>query len=257
MPTVEKRVRELREARGWTQVQLGVYAGISPSTVNLIEHGHRNPNTTTLQKLATALGVEPGDLFTESDSPKVSAPPSLQPSFNDVLSEDERREEEAEGDLEGDLFLLGGAVGAERPSLEEFSEDLLVRTLGRLIAVRRRLRDSESEELRRVLADLTDRLIIPVAQELDERLIGGLGEEKLVERLSERDYAALAELYRLSEPRKESMPRMHAVAERSLARSGARVGVRGEWEEEPLSAMQRERSAAPRTPDEASGAEAG
>ena len=251
MPTVEKRVRELREARGWTQVQLGVYAGISPSTVNLIEHGHRNPNTTTLQKLAAAFGVEPGDLFAEGDSPKVSATPSLQPSFNDVLSEEDRREEEEEGDL----LLLGGAVGAERPSLGDFSEDLLTRTLVRFITVRRRLRDSESEELKSFGADLTDRLIIAVAEELDERLIGGLGEEELVERLSERDYEALAELYRLSEPRKESMPRMHAVAERSLARSGARVGVRGAWEEEPFSAMQRERNAAPRTPDEASGAE--
>jgi excisionase family DNA binding protein len=182
------------------------------------------------------------------------APPKVEAPTSPAPAEDEERREEEE---EGDLFLLGGALGAEHPPLEGFSEDLLVRTLARFIAVRRRLRDSESEELRRGGGDLTDRLIIAVAEELDERLIGGLGEEELVERLSERDYEALAELYRLSEPRKESMPRLRAVAERSLARSGARVGVRGAWEEEPLSAMQRERSAPPRTPGEASGAEAG
>src|SRR3954470_6916334 len=73
MPTVGKQDRELRETRGWTQAQLGVYAGISPSTVNLIEHGHRNPNAITLQKLADALKVQPGDLFAGTEGPKAEA----------------------------------------------------------------------------------------------------------------------------------------------------------------------------------------
>ena len=253
---IGSRVRAKRRALNLSQEALARRAGVTLNAVGALERGvSSDPHYSTLAGLAAALDTSISDLLGEEPEwavPKAKAPSPSELTFNDVLQEQERREEE-----EGDLLLLGGAVGAERPSLEEFSENLLVRTLGRFIAVRRRLRDSESEELRRGGGALTDGLIVAVAEELDERLLGGRGEKELVERLSERDYEALAELYRLSEPRKESMPRMHAVAERALARSGARVGVRGEWEEEPLSAMQRERNAAPRTPDEVSGAEAG
>jgi transcriptional regulator with XRE-family HTH domain len=254
---IGSRVRAKRRALNLSQEALARRAGVTLNAVGALERGvSSDPHYSTLAGLAAALDTSISDLLGEEPelaNPKAKASSPSELTFNDVLQEQERREEEAAGDL----FLLGGALGAERPPLEGFSEDLLDRTLARFIAVRRRLRDSESEELKRGGGDLTDRLIIAVAEELDERLFGGLGEEELVERLSERDYEALAELYRLSEPRKESMPRMHAVAERSLARSGARVGVRGEWEEEPFSAMQRERNAAPRTPDEVSGAEAG
>ncbi len=65
------RVRELREERGWNQTVLGYHAGLSPSQISLIENGKRNPSAETLQGIATALGVEVGDLF-----PKADAPPS-------------------------------------------------------------------------------------------------------------------------------------------------------------------------------------
>jgi putative transcriptional regulator len=62
---VGKKVRELREGRGWNQAQLGVYAGLSPATVNLIERGHRTPNMSTIAKLARVFEVEPGVFFGE------------------------------------------------------------------------------------------------------------------------------------------------------------------------------------------------
>jgi XRE family transcriptional regulator, regulator of sulfur utilization len=71
MQQVGKQIKELREGRGWTRVQLGVYAGVSTATVSLAESGQRTPNAETLVKLAHAFGVEPGALFSEPALPKV------------------------------------------------------------------------------------------------------------------------------------------------------------------------------------------
>jgi transcriptional regulator with XRE-family HTH domain len=56
-------VKELRDEKGWNQTVLGYHAGLSPSQISLIENGKRNPSAETLQGIATALGVEVGDLF--------------------------------------------------------------------------------------------------------------------------------------------------------------------------------------------------
>ena len=69
MSEVGREIRRLRQAKGWTQGQLAVYAGSSQPTVNLIETGKRNPSAMTLQKLARALEVEVADLFPKGQSP--------------------------------------------------------------------------------------------------------------------------------------------------------------------------------------------
>jgi transcriptional regulator with XRE-family HTH domain len=69
MGDVGQEVRRLREARGWSQPKLAVEAGIAVSGVSQIENGKRNPNASTLVKLARALDVEVADFF-----PKVEAP---------------------------------------------------------------------------------------------------------------------------------------------------------------------------------------
>jgi transcriptional regulator with XRE-family HTH domain len=69
MAEVGQQIRRLREAKGWNQAELAVYAGIGPSGVSQIETSKRNPSAATLQKIAEALGVEISDLF-----PKVEAP---------------------------------------------------------------------------------------------------------------------------------------------------------------------------------------
>lgn len=51
------RVKALREARGWSQRQLAMRAGLKGSHVTMIESGERNPKQDTIQKLAGALGV--------------------------------------------------------------------------------------------------------------------------------------------------------------------------------------------------------
>lgn len=50
-------VRELREKRGISQEDLAHEAGITTSTVSLIERGRSNPTWSTVKNLARALNV--------------------------------------------------------------------------------------------------------------------------------------------------------------------------------------------------------
>lgn len=50
-------LRRLRKARGWTQPRLGRLAGISPSTVCVLETGTNGPSLLTACALARALGT--------------------------------------------------------------------------------------------------------------------------------------------------------------------------------------------------------
>ena len=64
-----QEVRRLREEKRWGQKELAFYAGLSQSVISEIETGKRKPNTRTLEKLATALEVEVGDLFPKGQRP--------------------------------------------------------------------------------------------------------------------------------------------------------------------------------------------
>jgi transcriptional regulator with XRE-family HTH domain len=58
-----ERVRELREARGLSQEELGFRAGLHRTAVSFIERAQRSSTLETIEKLATALEVEPGELM--------------------------------------------------------------------------------------------------------------------------------------------------------------------------------------------------
>lgn len=62
-----ERVRELREAHGWTQEELGRRAGLNKETVNRFELGGGN-RTSTINKLSAALGLSASSLLSDSDS---------------------------------------------------------------------------------------------------------------------------------------------------------------------------------------------
>lgn len=57
------RVREIRKNRGLLQQQLADRAGVSMQTISNLENGRHVPDTSTLLKIAKALGVSLGDLL--------------------------------------------------------------------------------------------------------------------------------------------------------------------------------------------------
>ena len=57
------RIRQLREAKGWTQADLAERARMSRSQLAMIEAETRPANTLRLNAIAAALGVVPEDLF--------------------------------------------------------------------------------------------------------------------------------------------------------------------------------------------------
>jgi transcriptional regulator with XRE-family HTH domain len=64
MSPIGFRVRELREARGWTQTELAKRAGIRRATVNRLENQRvTSIDLTVLEKLAKALDVDPAYLL--------------------------------------------------------------------------------------------------------------------------------------------------------------------------------------------------
>lgn len=60
---VGKRVRDLREAKGWSQEELGFQSGLHRNYIGGIERGERNLAVLNLDKLAKALGVQARDLL--------------------------------------------------------------------------------------------------------------------------------------------------------------------------------------------------
>jgi transcriptional regulator with XRE-family HTH domain len=60
-----QKLKRQRVTRGFTQRSLAEEAGVSPSTVNLLEQRQKNErfHPTTLVRLAEALDIEPADLL--------------------------------------------------------------------------------------------------------------------------------------------------------------------------------------------------
>lgn len=52
------RIKEHRQARGWTQEQLAEMANASKGYISLLESGRRDPSAETLRSLAAAFGVD-------------------------------------------------------------------------------------------------------------------------------------------------------------------------------------------------------
>jgi transcriptional regulator with XRE-family HTH domain len=58
-----KRLRELRQDRMLSQMELAKMAGTTQATISLFERGERTAQPRTVRKLADALGVEPRELL--------------------------------------------------------------------------------------------------------------------------------------------------------------------------------------------------
>ena len=62
MKTVGEHIRAARERAVLNQGELAHAAGISRSSLSMIENGRKQPRMTTIRKIAQALGVPPGEL---------------------------------------------------------------------------------------------------------------------------------------------------------------------------------------------------
>ena len=60
---LNNRIRQAREARGWTQAELAARIGVSRKTVNTVENQVFTPSTLIALKLARALELPVEDLF--------------------------------------------------------------------------------------------------------------------------------------------------------------------------------------------------
>src|SRR4051812_48342881 len=74
-PLFGRRLRAFRDAKGWTQAQLGEAAGMRQNVVARLEAGDREPGWGTVQKLADALGVDVGEFRKGSDAATPDAEP--------------------------------------------------------------------------------------------------------------------------------------------------------------------------------------
>jgi transcriptional regulator with XRE-family HTH domain len=87
---IAARVRELRDAKGWSLDVLAEHSKVSRSNISLIERGQSSPTATVLDKLATALDVPLASLFERHAEPATEPSPisrsSEQPIWTDPAS---------------------------------------------------------------------------------------------------------------------------------------------------------------------------
>lgn len=65
-----RNIRNIRKARGLSQVQLAEMAGLNQATVSKVERGEMNVTLEVIDAIATALNVQPVQLF---DLPELQA----------------------------------------------------------------------------------------------------------------------------------------------------------------------------------------
>ncbi|KKB86089.1 hypothetical protein VW29_04195 [Devosia limi DSM 17137] len=64
--TFGRNVRQARKDKGWTQEQLAFEAGVKRAYLSEVENGQRNVSLDVVEKLAKALGAEPGALMDQA-----------------------------------------------------------------------------------------------------------------------------------------------------------------------------------------------
>lgn len=60
---VGKRIKQIRQSKGLTQMELARNAGLAQSFVSTLERGHKSPTIRSLEKIAAALDVPPKELL--------------------------------------------------------------------------------------------------------------------------------------------------------------------------------------------------
>ena len=98
------KIREAREAKGFTQFQLAELIEKSPEFISLIENNRRLPSLDTLDELSVVLGISIRFFF-EVESGKKLAKASTRKKIDSIL------DSQAEKDLKKTLQLLKLSLG--------------------------------------------------------------------------------------------------------------------------------------------------
>jgi transcriptional regulator with XRE-family HTH domain len=66
MGATEMNIKEERIRRGWTQIDLSYFSRVPAAEISRIECGRLKPSTGQLDRIAKALGIEPGQISAEA-----------------------------------------------------------------------------------------------------------------------------------------------------------------------------------------------
>ena len=94
-----RRIRSLKNTKGWTQQDLGEHADVNYKHIGAIERGQQNPSIAVLAKIAAALGVELRELF--RFEPEALDRKQVETQINAIL------QSLSDGDLDRMLSALG------------------------------------------------------------------------------------------------------------------------------------------------------
>lgn len=84
VPVNGKKIREFREAKGWSAYKLGAKTGLSPSAIWDLERG-RNRSTYHVIEIAHALGIFPTELSLTSKYSSNERFKTLKASGNKII----------------------------------------------------------------------------------------------------------------------------------------------------------------------------
>lgn len=108
MVELPNRIRELRNARGWTLGQLGDRIGCGTTYLSNIERGERELSFYWMKRLAKAFKVEPADLLTAKDNSR-----SLTAEEHELVNLFQRGDEGQRRQMLGMARLLVGAQASK------------------------------------------------------------------------------------------------------------------------------------------------
>ena len=96
----QDRLRQTREARGWSQSDLAKKSGLQPAAVSHFETGHRSPSFDNLRKLSDALTVSIDYLLGRIDEEKHGQGMAAAPRAQQLFRHAEKLSDEAFSALE-------------------------------------------------------------------------------------------------------------------------------------------------------------
>ena len=82
-----KTIRQLREERGWTQLQLAIQLGVTPVTIYNWERGKSEPRVSQFRQLARLFAISMDDVALVGEGRRearaVSVPPAIGSASDD------------------------------------------------------------------------------------------------------------------------------------------------------------------------------